>query len=71
MIEFGCLALYFNNYRDEVQFAKDNGFNFLQIWYDNKGLNLKPIEELLPAILDEGFPAIIHAVWMSMKYRTT
>ena len=62
MIEFGCLARYFNNYRDEVQFAKDNGFNFMQIWYDNKGLNLKPIEELLPVILDEGFPAIIHAV---------
>ena len=62
MIEFGCLARYFNDYRDEVQFAKDNGFNFMQIWYDNKGLNLKPIEELLPVILDEGFPAIIHAV---------
>ena len=62
MIKFGCLARYFNDYRGEVQFAKDNGFNFMQIWYDNKGLNLKPIEELLPVILDEGFPAIIHAV---------
>lgn len=62
MIDFGCLARYFNDYRDEVQFAKDNGFNFMQIWYDNKGINLKPIEEQLPVILDEGFPAIIHAV---------
>lgn len=62
MIEFGCLARYFNDYRDEVQFAKDNGFSFMQIWYDKKGLNLKPIEELFPVILDEGFPAIIHAV---------
>ncbi|HOJ12797.1 MAG TPA: hypothetical protein PK733_19710 [Clostridiales bacterium] len=52
MIEFGCLARYFTNYRDEVQFAKDNGFSFMQIWYDKKGLNLKPIEELLPVILD-------------------
>lgn len=62
MIEFGCLARYFNDYRDEVQFAKDNGFSFMQIWYDNKGLNLKQVEELLPDIMDEGFPAIIHAV---------
>jgi len=51
MLEFGCLARYFNNYRDEVQFAKDNGFYFMQIWYDNKGLNLKPIEELLGGCL--------------------
>lgn len=62
MIEFGCLARYFNDYRDEVQFAKDNGFNFIQIWYDKKGLNLKPLKELFPVILDEAFPAIIHAV---------
>jgi len=62
MIRFGCLARYFNDYRDEVQFAKDNGFSFMQIWYDNKGLNQKAIAELLPVILDEGFPAIIHAL---------
>ncbi len=62
MIEFGCLTRYFNDYRDEVQSAKDNCFSFMQIWYDKKGLNLKSIEELFPVILDEGFPAIIHAV---------
>jgi RimJ/RimL family protein N-acetyltransferase/sugar phosphate isomerase/epimerase len=61
-MEFGCLARYFNNYRDEVQFAQVNGFDFMQIWYDKKGLNLKPLEQLLPVILDEGFPSIIHAV---------
>ena len=61
-MEFGCLARYFNDYRDEVKFAKKNGFDFLQIWYDSKGLNQKKVEELLPVILDEGFPAIIHAV---------
>ncbi|SHI84396.1 sugar phosphate isomerase/epimerase [Thermoclostridium caenicola] len=62
MIRFGCLARYFNDYKHEVQFAKDNGFSFMQIWYDNRGLNQKPIEELLPVIVDEGFPAIIHAL---------
>jgi len=61
-MEFGCLARYMNDYRAEVQFARDYGFNFVQIWYDDKGLNLKQIEEMIPVIQDEGFPAIIHAL---------
>jgi len=62
MIEFGCVVRYFNDYRDEVKFAKVNGFSFMQIWYDNKGLSLKQVDELLPVILNEGFPLIIHAL---------
>lgn len=39
-MEIGCLARFFNRYEEEVRFAKENGFDFMQLWYDNKGLCL-------------------------------
>lgn len=62
MIEFGCLARFFNKYSDEVKFAQDNGFNFMQLWYDKDGLSLKMDNEPLEEIKKHNFPTIIHAV---------
>ena len=62
MIEIGCLARYFNTYEKEVKFAKDNGFSFLQIWYDKNGMQQKAIEEQTQIMKQYNYPAIIHAV---------
>lgn len=61
-MEIGCLARNFNSYRDEVDFARKNGFKLLQIWYDNKGISLTKDEDPLAAIKAAEFPAIIHAL---------
>jgi len=61
MLTFGCPARYFNHYRDEVAFAKANGFALLQIWYDNKGLSAD-INRDPQVVIDNPYPAIIHAV---------
>ena len=61
-MEIGCLARNFNSYRDEVEFAKNNGFKLLQIWYDSKGISLTKDEDPVATIKANEFPAIIHAV---------
>lgn len=45
MVEVGCIAGFSNSYEHEVKFAKENGFKFLQIWYDKNGLLFKEVEE--------------------------
>lgn len=62
MMELGCLARNFCSYEEEVEFARNNEFKLLQIWYDNKGLSLMKDENPIQAIKDRKFPAIIHAV---------
>ena len=62
MIEFGCLARYFNQYAKEVEFAKTNGFEFMQLWYDRNGIALKEDTKPLEIIKEHNFPTIIHAV---------
>ncbi|GMQ60675.1 sugar phosphate isomerase/epimerase [Vallitalea sediminicola] len=62
MIEFGCLARYFNKYALEVEFAKNNGFEFMQLWYDRDGIALKKDSKPLEVIKEHRFPTIIHAV---------
>lgn len=62
MIKFGCLARYFNAYENEVGFARCNDFEFMQLWYDNKGLLLKDISAQVKVIKEYNYPAIIHAV---------
>lgn len=63
MIQIGCLARFFNPYKEEVEFAKAHGFDFMQLWYDKNGLALNmdsyPKEKI---IKEQGFPTIIHAV---------
>lgn len=63
MLKIGCLARFFNMYENEVRFAKDNGFDFMQLWYDNKGLCLhKDDDDFIETISKHEFPTIIHAV---------
>lgn len=63
MIEIGCLARFFNRYKDEVKFSKSNNFKFMQLWYDNRGLCLHQ-EDVngIDIINSNQFPTIIHAV---------
>ena len=63
MIKIGCLARFFNRYENEVRFAKENGFDFMQLWYDNRGLCLHVDDrDFLDTINKHNFPTIIHAV---------
>lgn len=63
MIQFGCLARYFNDYKDEILFAEKHGFDFMQMWYDNKGFWINnQRNESVSNISQYNFPAIIHAV---------
>lgn len=63
MVKIGCLARFFNRYEDEVKFAKENGFDFMQLWYDNRGLCLhKEDRDFIDTINKYEFPTIIHAV---------
>lgn len=63
MVKIGCLARFFNRYENEVKFAKENGFDFMQLWYDNRGLCLhKDDGDFINTINKYEFPTIIHAV---------
>ena len=63
MIKYGCLARFFNEYVREIEFAKNNNFDFMQLWYDNKGLYVnKERDENVANLKDYKFPSIIHAV---------
>jgi sugar phosphate isomerase/epimerase len=63
MLKLGCLARFFNRYKDEVEFAKANGFDFMQLWYDNNGFSFHEDDENPIELINEfGFPTIIHAV---------
>jgi hypothetical protein len=63
MIEIGCLARYLYPFSEEVVFAKKNGFDLMQVWYDRDGINLPkddlPKEKIIKQL---GFPTIIHAL---------
>lgn len=61
-MQIGCLARYFNPYVEEVKFAQDNNFKFMQIWYDRHGLSLKKDLNPIEIIKKCDFPTIIHAV---------
>ena len=62
-MEIGCLARFFNRYEEEVRFAKENGFDFMQLWYDNKGLCLHEDDgDFIETINKYKFPTIIHSV---------
>lgn len=63
MLQLGCLARFFNRYKDEVKFAKENNFDFMQLWYDNKGLCLhEDDKDFINTINKYTFPTIIHTV---------
>lgn len=63
MIEIGCLARFFNRYENEVRFAQENSFSFMQLWYDNRGLCLHEDDKNpVDVINGHAFPTIVHAV---------
>lgn len=63
MIQLGCLARFFNRYEDEVKFAKENNFDFMQLWYDNRGMCLhEDDKDFIDTINKHNFTTIIHAV---------
>ena len=63
MVKIGCLARFFNRYEDEVRFAKDNKFDFMQVWYDNRGIYLhEDDKDFMDTLNKYNFPTIIHAV---------
>ncbi|MGL4337745.1 MAG: TIM barrel protein [Turicibacter sp.] len=62
-VQMGCLARYFNRYADEVAFAKNHGFSFMQVWYDNRGICLHELDvDPIHLINEYKFPTLIHAV---------
>lgn len=63
MIQFGRSIRWYNNYEDEVKFSKDNGFDFMQVWYAKGQIILdKVLEPKDEVILSHKFPIIIHAL---------
>jgi len=62
MIKYGCLAHFDHYYLDDIEFAKQNGFSFLQVWYDNKGIILRKEINPIESLKSNNFPFIIHAV---------
>ncbi len=64
MITIGRTIRWYNNYIDEVNFCKENGFDFMQIWFKNGQIVLDNIPELrIEYIKKIGFPVIFHAVF--------
>ncbi len=63
MIEIGCLARFNNPYEEEIEFAEENNFKIMQVWYDKDGIrNHESEENRLDKIISFEFPTIIHAV---------
>ncbi|MCI7650089.1 MAG: hypothetical protein SO436_03850 [Oscillospiraceae bacterium] len=64
MITIGRTIRWYNNYIDEVNFCKENGFDFMQIWFKDGQIVLDSIPEpKIEYIKKIGFPVIFHAVF--------
>lgn len=68
-MQIGCLARYFNPYKEEVKFAEDNNFQFMQLWYDRNGIALNKDLNPIETIKKYNFPTIIHAVLDINEFR--
>lgn len=68
-MRIGCLARYFNPYKEEVKFAEDNKFQFMQLWYDRNGIALNKDLTPIETIKKYNFPTIIHAVLDINEFR--
>lgn len=64
MIQFGRSIRWFNEYEAEIQFSKENGFDFHQIWYSKGSIILDKVPEPKEETIKNcGFPAIFHALF--------
>ena len=60
----GRTIRWYNNYIDEVNFCKENSFDFMQIWFKDGNIVLDNIPEpKIEYIKKIGFPIIFHAVF--------
>ena len=63
MIEIGCLANFKRPYESEVAFAKKNGFQLMQVWYDVERITKFNTEtDRIELIKKYEFPTNIHAL---------
>lgn len=63
MVKFGRAIRWKNDFYYEIKFSKDNGFEFMQIWYYQGSLLVDGLEEPRENTLKEcGFPIMIHAL---------
>jgi hypothetical protein len=63
MIEYGRSIRWYNDYDSEIEFCKNYGFDFLQVWYKDGVLQVdKVAEPKEKIILEKGFPIMIHAL---------
>jgi sugar phosphate isomerase/epimerase len=63
MIKIGCLARFNNSYENEVNFAIENSFKLMQVWYDKDGIrNHEAEENRLDKMINFKFPTVIHAL---------
>lgn len=64
MIQYGRSIRWFSEYESEVKFSKENGFDFLQIWYRKGNIILDKVSEPKEKIIKENeFPVIFHALF--------
>jgi len=63
VVRIGRSVRWLNDYRMEVEFSKNAGFEFHQVWYDCNGISIKTLSEpVAEKLIDFGFPCIIHAL---------
>lgn len=64
MISIGRGIRWYNDYKTEVDFCIENGFEFMQLWFKDGTILVNDILEPKEKYLKEiGFPVIIHAVF--------
>lgn len=64
MISFGRSIRWFNDYKEEINFSKENNFDFMQIWFVKGDLVIDKLESPKEkSILEAGYPVVIHAVY--------
>lgn len=69
MVQYGRSIRWYNDYDSEIEFCKKHGFDFLQVWYKDGTLQCDKIAEPKEkAILEKGFPIIIHALFEIEDY---
>lgn len=64
MITIGRSIRWYNDYLNEAEFSRNNGFDFMQIWFKNGEIMIDKIDEPKEAYIKKaGFPVIIHALF--------
>lgn len=64
MITIGRSIRWYNEFKSEADFSKENNFDFMQIWFQKGKILVDSLEEPREKfILENGFPVIIHAVF--------